>query len=311
MRTVLLLLTLAARASAADLRVGIIGTDTSHSLAFAELLNDPASPRHIPGARIVAAFKGGSPDIETSRARVEGFAERLRADWGVELVPDAASLCRRVDRVMILAADGRKHLEYARHAAAAGKPMFIDKPLAATLQDAREIARIASAAGVPWFSSSGYRFADFTVALQSRAAKGAIAWGPGPVEEHHYLELSWYAIHPIEMLFALMGPGCEEVTRQSGADTDVVTGRWKGDRFGVVRISRTNRSTGAVVFHTNGETRSDPEAKFGYAPLLHQVVRFFQTLQPPVSNAETLELFEFLDAAQRSKETGGSTVRLR
>ena len=41
---------------------------------------------------------------------------------------------------------------------AAHKPLFIDKPLAATLEDAREIARLAKAAGVPWFSSSSLRF---------------------------------------------------------------------------------------------------------------------------------------------------------
>ena len=31
-------------------------------------------------------------------------------------------------------------------------------------------------------------------------------WGPGPLEEHHYLDLSWYAIHPVELLYTLMGP---------------------------------------------------------------------------------------------------------
>ena len=53
------------------------------------------------------------------------------------------------------------------------------------------------------------------------------------------------------------------------------------------------------------------ERTFSYVPLLKQIVRFFQTGTPPVSNAETLEIFAFLDAAQRSKEGGGKPVKLR
>ena len=48
-----------------------------------------------------------------------------------------------------------------------------------------------------------------------------------------------------------------------------------------------------------------------YRPLVVEIVRFFQTGQPPVSNAETLEIFAFLEAAQRSKEQGGKPAVLR
>ena len=44
-------------------------------------------------------------------------------------------------------------------------------------------------------------------------ATGVSTWGPGPFEPHHYLELSWYAIHPVELLYTIMGTGCESVTR--------------------------------------------------------------------------------------------------
>ena len=42
-----------------------------------------------------------------------------------------------------------------------------------------------------------------------------------------------------------------------------------------------------------------------------EIVKFFQTGKPPVSNAETLEIFAMMDAAQRSKEAGGKPMRLR
>ena len=47
-----------------------------------------------------------------------------------------------------------------------------------------------------------------------------------------------------------------------------------------------------------------------YRPLVVEIVKFFQTGKPPVPNEETLEIFAFMDAAQRSKEQGGKPVPL-
>ena len=300
-----------ALACAAQIRIGIVGTDTSHVIAFARVLNDPAAKNHIPGARIVAAYKGGSPDVESSRTRVEGFAQELAAKWNVEIVPDIPTLCRKVDAVLLESVDGRPHLAQARQIIAARKPLFIDKPLAATLEDAREIARLAKEAGVPWFSSSSLRWSEIVTTMKAPDATAVTTWGPGPFEEHHYLELGWYAIHPIEMLFALMGTGCEEVTRASGAALDTITCRWKDGRLGTVHALRPYGPYGAVVFR--GKEASTPPAKAAsdYVPMLKEIVKFFETGKPPVSSDETLEIFAFLDAAQRSKEAGGKPMRLR
>ncbi len=83
------------------------------------------------------------------------------------------------------------------------------------------------------------KFADTT---------GATTWGPGPFEPHHYLDLSWYAIHPVELLYTLMGPGCESVTRIAAENADVMVGRWKDGRFGTVRAIRPYSEYGAVVY---------------------------------------------------------------
>ena len=133
---------------------------------------------------------------------------------------------------------------------AAKKPMFIDKPLAATLEDAREIARLAREARVPWFSSSSLRFGSLADSLKAPDVAGAIVWGPGPTEEHHPLELAWYGIHAVELLYTVMGPGCETVSMLSEKDADVVTGRWKDGRLGTVRVIRPYSEYGATVFRT-------------------------------------------------------------
>jgi len=314
---VLLLAALAALSPlCAEVRIGIVGTDTSHVSAFTRVLNDPRNPDHIPGFRVVAAFKGGSPDVTSSRTRVEEYAAELRDKWNVELVGSIPELAGKVDAVLLESVDGRAHLPQARQVFALHKPVFIDKPMASTLEDAREIARLAAEAHVPWFSSSSLRFGQLMDTARLPDALGVDVWGPGPFEEHHAVDLTWYGIHAVEMLYTLMGPGCVSVTRTSGGTdavgTDVVTGRWKDGRVGTARVIRPNSGYGAVSFGAAtvraGRTDVPP---FNYVLLLRQITKFFETGVPPVPNAETLEIMSFMDAAQRSKQAGGQPVTLR
>ena len=292
---------------AADLRVGIIGTDTSHATAFAQLLNGGK----VPGAKIVAAYKGGSPDVESSHTRVDNYAKELQTKWGVEIVDTIPALAAKVDAILLLSVDGRAHLPQFKAALAAKKPVFIDKPLASTLADAREVDRLAKEAHVPWFSASSLRYSEIVSSVEGPGILGAMTWGPGPFEEHHQLDLSWYAVHPVEILFTLMGPGCEEVTRISGANADEISCKWQDGRIGTVRALRPYGTYGAVVFRKDGVAVSPPKAHTDYEGLVREIVKFFETGKPPVSNADTLEIFAFMDAAQRSKEAGGKPMRLK
>ena len=306
-----LLLLISAFAASAQIRVGIIGTDTSHATAFTAVLNDSANPNHVPGLRVIAAFKGGSPDVEESRTRVDRFADELRTKYNVEIVADIPALLSKVDAVLLESVDGRSHLAQAKLVIAAKKPFFIDKPLASTLEDAREISRLANQGGVKWWSSSALRFVDWLVALKAKPNDGAATWGPGPTEAHHALELSWYGIHAVEMLYTLMGTGCTEVSWAFSEQSDVVVGRWRDGRLGTVRTARPHGDYGAMVFQGGHEQRSPERAPVSYVPLVRAIAGFFQTGTVPVGNEETLEMFAFMDAAQQSKAKGGAPVRLR
>ncbi len=312
MRTIIALASLLLPCVAADIRIGIVGTDTSHVPLFTRMLNDASAPNHIPGARVVAAYKGGSADIESSHTRVEKYADEIKGKYGVEIVDDIATLCTKVDAVLLESVDGRAHLAQAKAVIAAGKPLFIDKPLASTLEDAREIARLAKSANVPWFSSSSLRWSEITETMRFPDAIGVLTWGPGPEEEHHALDLTWYAIHPIEILYSLLGKGCEEVTRVAGKDTDEITCRWKDGRIGSVRTLRPYGEYGAVVFRPGSKIAQSPaKPKTGYEKMVQEIVKFFESRIPPVPNDETLEIMAFMDAAQRSKDAGGKPMRLR
>lgn len=298
------------------LRVGIIGLDTSHVIAFTQLLNDPSRPDHVPGARVVAAFKGGSPDVEASAGRIEKYTAEIRDKWGVELVGSIEELSRKVDAVLLLSVDGRKHLEQVRPVFAARKRVFIDKPFAGSLRDAKEIVRLARESGTPFFSSSSRRFASEIQALKANAEAGeilgAFTYGPSPIEPY-MPDLFWYGIHSVEALYTLMGTGCETVTRVHTRGADVVVGRWKDGRTGTVRGIRDGaRSYGAIVFGSKSVVSSGPPPKGSdYGGLVREIVKFFQTGVPPVSPEETLEIMAFMEAADLSKARNGAAVELR
>ncbi len=296
----------AAACLAADLRIGMIGLDTSHVSAFSKVLNDPADKNHVPGARVVAAFKGGSPDIASSRDRVDKFTEELTTKYGVKLVDSIEELCKQVDCVMLESVDGRPHLAQARPVIEAGKPLFIDKPMAASLKDALEIFRLAREKKVPVFSASSLRFGKDTQSVRNGSigkVLGAETFSPVNVEPTHP-ELFWYGIHGVESLFAVMGPGCVSVTRGTAADGGIeVTGTWKDGRTGIFRQAPGNKGYGGKA---RGEKGEAPAGVYdGYAPLLVEVIKFFQTGAVPFPGRETVEILAFMEASDESKRLDG------
>src|SRR5688572_20900366 len=91
----------------AELRIGMIGLDTSHVIAFTELINDPTHKQHVPGGKVVAAYKGGSPDLESSSKRVDGYTATLEKKFGVKIVGSIEELCEQVDAILLESVDGR------------------------------------------------------------------------------------------------------------------------------------------------------------------------------------------------------------
>ena len=296
---------------AADLRIGLIGLDTSHVTAFTSLINNEKNKDHVPGGKVIAAFKGGSPDVESSASRVDGYTRELQEKFGVRIVPTIEELCRQVDAVLLESVDGRPHLEQARPVIAAHKPIFIDKPVAGSLHDAIEIYRLAREANVPVFSSSSYRYYDSIVELKKAdvgEVRSAISYGPAHLEPHHP-DLFWYGIHPVEALYTIMGAGCESVTRTTGQDTIVVTGTWSGGRAGTL-FGLTGKVTPSKVIVFGSKGFAEQKGSGSYAPLVREIMKFFQTGVAPVSPEETLNLYAFMEAADESKRQGGKPVKI-
>lgn len=298
-------------ADAAELRVGLIGLDTSHVIAFTRSLNDSSSPDHVAGARVVAAFKGGSPDVQASASRVDKFTAELQATYKVRIVGTISELCDLVDVILLESVDGRVHLEQAREVLRRRKPLFIDKPMAASHADAKEIARLAGESGTPWFSSSSLRFApayqDFLADPAHDRILGVETHGPASLEPTNP-GLFWYGIHSVESLYTLMGPGCVSVSMTSNADYDLAVGVWKDGRIGSVKGLRKGKEDyGALVYGEKAVVHI-PVTRVSYVPLIRQIMEFFSSGKSPVPHEETLEIMAFMDAAEQSRLKGGIPV---
>jgi len=290
-----------------DLRIGIIGCDTSHVPAFTENLNNPKAKDHVPGAKVVAAYKGGSEDIPESANRVNGYVKTLTEKYGVKMYDTIEELSTNVDAVLIESLDGRPKLEQLKPVLAAKKPVFVDKPMAASLHDVIEMFAMARRAKVPIFSSSSLRFASNTVAVHGGligAVTNAETYGPCELEPHHP-DLFWYGIHGVEALYAVMGTGCATVQRTNTPEGKIqVTGNWPRKRKGTFRQGD---------FHgtARGPKGDTPAGSFdGYVPLVREIIKFFETGVAPVDPKETIEIFAFMEAADLSKNRGGKPVKI-
>jgi len=300
------------------LKAGIVGLD-AHARSWTGILNNPKAEGELADMVVTTAFAGGSPDIPQSMELLEKAVGPVR-EAGVEIVDSIAELVDKVDVVLILSIDGRPHLEQAKQVFAAGKPVYIDKPLAGSLADGIEIFRLAEKHNVPCFSSSSLRYAPGTQAVLRDGGVGAVsgctAFSPATIEPHHP-DLFWYGIHGVETLFTIMGTGCTTVTRVQTADTEIVVGVWDDGRIGTFRGTRTGPHTyGATVFGAKGIV---PSGKFeGYEPLLVEMIKYFKRAltedgaasDPPVAHTTTLEILAFMEAADESRRRGGVPVKL-
>jgi hypothetical protein len=301
----------AAEGAPPPLRVGIIGLD-AHAVPFTQIIANPKSPAPIRDMKVVAAVPAFSPDIPFSADNIKNNTQFMR-DMGVEVVATVEALLPKVDAVMLLSIDGRPHLAQVRPVFAARKPVFVDKPVAASLADVVRLYDLAQASGTPCFSASSLRFSPGILAMRQDPRVGKVlgcdAFGSNSPLEPSHPDLFYYGIHGCELLFTIMGPGCLTVSRVRTPTADLAAGVWRDGRLGTFRgILGGGVDFGATVF---GDRGIAPAGKFaGYEPLLVAMAQFFRTGKAPVSVVQTLEIYAFMEAADESKRQGGRPVSL-
>ncbi|MBA4063435.1 MAG: dehydrogenase [Isosphaera sp.] len=312
---------------AAPVKVGVIGLDNYQAVAFTQLFHSPKAAGDLAGLKVVAAFPAGSPDIEESVRELPKWTDGIKK-FGVEIVASPDEVLKRCDAVLLMSVDGRAHLEQLKPVLKAGKPVYVGRPLAASLADAVEIFRLAAEHKCPIFSCSQHRFSPGFIGMRNHPEVGEVVgadvYGGCPREPHHP-DLFWHGVHGVETLYTIMGPGCVSVTRTATDTADVVTGTWKDGRVGTYRgIRKGAPKYSATVFGTKGVSTAGvyghgvpvkgvaptTDKYMGYEATAVEIAKFFKTRTPPVPAAETVELFAFMEAAEESKRRNGAVVKL-
>lgn len=289
-------------------RVGIIGLDTSHSVAFTKALNATEASSNYAGYKVVAAYPYGSKTVESSAKRIPDYTNEVKK-LNVDVVDSIDELLKKVDVVLLETNDGRLHLEQVTQVLKAGKRVFIDKPIAASLADVVAIFELSRKYNVPVFSASSLRYINGMEGIDKSQVLGADTFSPAVLEKTHP-DLFWYGVHGVETLYTVMGTGCRQVVRVHTDGTDIVVGTWSDGRVGTFRGTRTGKHEyGGTVYTQAGNTKLGPYG--GYEPLLREIITYFETGKSPVTPEETIEIFAFMEAADESKRQGGAAVTLQ
>ena len=294
-------------------RLGIVDLDSSHSVEFTRRFNHAGVDReqHVDGAKVVAAWSGGSV---MAPERIPGFQAELET-IGVEIVETHEQLLNQIDGVLILSLCGSAHLERARPFLEAGIPTYVDKPFACSLDDAQEIIQLTETHRTTLFNGSALRFSNEVLDAKSMnqslgLTNGAITYGPAKRADGNP-GLFHYGIHSVELLFELLGTGCETASTIWSEGAEVVTGQWVDGRIGTVRGNRQGTTSyGFVAYCDHGVVSQNVSTRFAYRNLCRQIIRSFESGEPTVSHESSLEVVKFVLASLQSEQSDGQPVSL-
>ncbi|HOK80738.1 MAG TPA: Gfo/Idh/MocA family oxidoreductase [bacterium] len=290
-----------------EIKIGIIGFDTSHVPAFTKVINDTSDPFHVPGGKVIAGVPTFSKDFDLSYNRVENFKKELIEKYHVKIFESIEEMLEVVDAVLLESVDGRRHLREAEPVLKSGKPVFIDKPFTTSYSDAVKIVQLAEKYSCPLFSCSPLRFDANISAVRNDSELGRIFGCDSFSPESRVSAMPgffWYGIHGIEVLFSVMKTGCKSVEVVNSESADIAVGLWEDGRIGVYRgIKQGESSYGMTVFGEKKirHTTYNPDIPM-YSLLIKEIMKFFQTKIPPFPIQETIEIVAFMEASLISEK---------
>ncbi len=295
------------------IRLGIVDFDSSHSIEFTRRFNHVGVDRdqYVDGARVVVGCPGTS---EMSPERIPIFTKQI-SECGVELVESPEAMMADIDAVLVLSLCGTVHLQRVRPFLESGIPAFVDKPFACSVFDAREMIRLANEHSIMLFNSSALSFSEEVQQFRSKtsdygATLGVLSHGPAKRVAGNP-GLYHYGIHATEIIFTLMGAGCETVSTAYTEAAEVVTAHWSDGRLATLRGNRQGAAAyGFVAFCENAVLHQMISTRYAYRNLCQEIVKSFETDKPSVDNGFSLEVVKFVSASLESERHDGAWIKL-
>lgn len=287
-----------------EMKIALIGLDTSHTVEFARRMQAPDCEKNqrVNGLKAVSCLSFLTPF--TSRKILEERTEQLRV-WGVKVTESFEEAIDGCDAVMLEINDAAYHLEYLEKCVNLKKPLFLDKPLTDTIQNGKKICDLVKKYNLKFFSASSLRFRpQLLEACQkmnnplSASVYGYLGEAPAGSS------IIWYGVHTFEMLERIMGRGARSVSTQKVASGVVCIVAYPEEKHGIVELSTNTWGYSGCLRHKDDSIPFTIDMSAAYTDLLREVKRFFETGIPPVQLDDTLEVMALLDAAERSFQSG-------
>jgi predicted dehydrogenase len=278
------------------IKIGMIGLDTSHSIEFTRRLQAPdCDPAQlVAGARVATCLRFETPFQDA--AGLDARQAQMEA-WGVRVTEELGEAVSGCDALMLEINDPARHLEYVQACAGLGLPIFLDKPMADTLEAAVSIAGIARARGLRLWTASSLRFADALLDACDAVPRPDVAVVHGPLGiAPAGSSVVWYGVHACEMLQRAMGRGLARVTYHSDPQGRVMVAEYADGRRGVVMLTEGMYHYGGRLMSKQASVAFDVDAGTIYTRQLGQVVRFFSGGPAPVDLDDALEVMRMLTA---------------
>ncbi|MCX7805715.1 MAG: Gfo/Idh/MocA family oxidoreductase [Planctomycetota bacterium] len=285
------------------LKLGIVGSDNSHAIHFSQRCNLPDHPQRVEGARVVAIC-GKDPK------RTREVAEQGRIE---AIVGSPAEMVGKIDAGLVVYRHGGLHLENARPLLEAGIPVFVDKPLACSVADAKAILEIAEWKNVPVTSFSTVRLAQstrkFIAETLPKCGRPFSAVFTGPCDpKSEYGGIFFYGIHAIEMMFEFLGYDIADVSARRIGNHTIATVRYADGTIGIQNMLCGGRGFSASVHGKGGDFFFPYDDSTAYSDGLRTMIEMFRTRTRPYTDEQLLSSPRLLEAIEKSVAAGGAVV---
>ena len=280
-------------------RVGIIGSENSHALAFARIFNRMKKYDDI---RVVAIY-----------GEDEAASLKIHEECGVEMMTPA-DLLGKVDAIMVTSRTGKFHVPSVRPFIEAGIPALIDKPIANCGKEAEEIIAFAREKGAPVMGGSSTKAVPNTLELKAIAdaakAEGKLLGGHvfAPVSmTNDYGNFYFYSSHLAEIALTIFGydPVAVQATRTATGVAGVLEYKDYAITFSYTEGAY---QYGATVLTKDGPTQKPIDISGCYAVEVAHFVTMLHTGEVPQDDHDIYFPVKVLNAIEKAFTEGGRVV---
>ena len=256
------------------IKIGIIGSDTSHTLAFIKEF------KKYPHCEVLWIDANNRTDLTFSKERSPGIIKELEKQ-GIPLVQNLKE-AKAVDAYCILTLDADTHLEILKSIEDDCKPVFIDKPIFYNLLDFEHTKQLI-------FSSSALRYTEFV-----RRAKDSIHLASsdihieGPLSFIDDIEgYFWYGIHLVEILHTLCPDNINIEQVEQRENYEYITGSCGSHKFSVKGIMIGDPEFKILINDERYSIKEDSTSI--YANLVFEIVSFFKNKQSKTDGRDVIK----------------------